>query len=53
MPIFSNFQHNINGHFLTQRCWIIMKIVSASGHWFHFCRTTLISEIVGKFDLGL
>ena len=50
---FSNFEHNINGHFLTQRCWIIMKIVSPNGHGCHFCRPPLISDIFGKFDLGL
>ena len=30
-----------------------MKIVSPSGHGCHFCRPPLISEIVGKFDLGI
>ena len=51
--IFSNFEYNIIGQFLIQRCWIIMKIVSSDGHGCHFCRPPLISEIVGKFDLGL
>ena len=28
------------------------EIVSSNGHMCHFCRPPLISEIVGKFDLG-
>ena len=53
MRIFSNFEHNIIGHFLTQRYWIIMKKVPWNSHGCHFCRPPLISENVGKFDLGL
>ena len=53
MRIFSNFEHNINGHFFNSKMLdyfenkvnrVLMGVT---------CRPPLISEIVGKFDLGL